>query len=70
MGGEATAEPRCAVCGDPGRYVRGPKSGDARIWCADHAPVASPPWVMVVRALLALAILGLALYPLLRRLPG
>jgi hypothetical protein len=63
-------ELRCAVCGGLGRYVREPKIDDARIWCADHAPAALPPWVMVARALLVLAILGLALYPLLRRLPG
>jgi hypothetical protein len=54
-------ESRCAVCGDPGRYVRGPKSDDPRIWCADHAPAATSPWVMIVQAILILAILGLGL---------
>jgi hypothetical protein len=70
MSGEAAAESRCAVCGGPGRYVREPKTRDARIWCAEHAPAALSPWVMLVRAVLVLAILGLALYPLLRRLTG
>jgi len=69
MSGETTG-PACAVCGEPGRYVRDPKAGDSTIWCADHAPTDRPPWVLAVLALLALAILVLALQGLGRWLPG
>ena len=65
MSGEATGS-ACAVCGEPGRYVRDPKAGDPAIWCAELGPVDRPPWVLAVGALLALAMLGLALH-LLRR---
>jgi len=69
MSGEATGS-TCAVCGEPGRYVRDPKAGDPAIWCAEHVPVDRPPWVLAVGALLALAILGLALHLLRLWLPG
>ncbi len=70
MNGGAATERKCAVCGGPGRYVREPKTGDAMIWCADHAPAATSPWAMVAQAILILAILGLALTRLVRWLAG
>jgi hypothetical protein len=69
MSGDA-AGARCAVCGEPGRYVRDPKAGDPAIWCADHVPSDRPPWVLAVRAILMLAILSLGLHLLGRWLPG
>jgi hypothetical protein len=60
MDGGASPEPKCAVCGGPGRYVREPKTGDGLIWCAEHAPAATSPWVMIAQAILILAILGMA----------
>jgi len=52
------------VCGNPGRYARDPKTAGAVLWCADHVPAALPPWVLLARALLILAVLGPALYHL------
>jgi hypothetical protein len=69
MNGEATRS-TCAVCGEPGRYVRDPKAGDPAIWCAEHVPVDRPPWVLAVGALLALAILVLGIHLLGRGLAG
>ena len=55
-------EPKCAVCGGPGRYVRG-KDGSGG-WCEDHVPRATAPWVRFVQALVVLAILVAALHRL------
>lgn len=59
-------EPSCAVCKGPARYVRDPAGGVALAFCSEHAPAATPPWIMIAQALALLAILAVAAFKLLR----
>jgi hypothetical protein len=61
-----TPEPKCAVCGGAGRYVRDPKRGDPGAWCVEHAPAATSPWILIAQLLAILAIVALLAF----KLPG
>lgn len=60
----------CPDCGAPARYVRHPESMPRKAWCAEHAPAATPPWILVARVLALLAILVYAGFKRWGRFPG